>query len=181
MRIATLVVAALLATVVVASAQSPYIAVYFDQYFTEQQTFCQGIDVQDTWYVVAVNFNTFVSGFEFMIQYPGAVSFLNDLDTPPITIGDTESGITMGYPFPPLNGFEPILICRSRVIWNCDDCQGLANLPVAVVPHPYTGDLVGVDYHTNELIPAIGMTSLICPVGVPTQDTTWGQVKALYE
>jgi len=36
MRIATLVVVALLATAVVASAQVPYIAVYFDPYHTQE-------------------------------------------------------------------------------------------------------------------------------------------------
>jgi len=72
MRIATLVVAALLATVVVASAQSPYIAVYFDPYHTQETKDCPGL-VHDTWYVAAVNFNVFITGTEFAIEYPPAV------------------------------------------------------------------------------------------------------------
>ncbi len=42
MRIATLVVVALMATVVAVSAQTPYIAVYFDQYLTQETKDCPG-------------------------------------------------------------------------------------------------------------------------------------------
>jgi hypothetical protein len=180
MRIATLVVAALLATVVVASAQAPYIAVYFDPYHTQETKNCPGF-VTDTWYVAAVNFNVYVTGADFMIQYPPAVTWLADLNVPQVKVGATPTGITMGWPLP-LNGFGSLELCQVLVMWNCDHCDApFFDNFVKVVPNPATMFLGVSDYPNYNLIPGVGLTSVICPLTVPNEDTTWGQVKALYE
>jgi len=180
MRIATLVVAALLATVVVASAQTPYIAVYFDQYLTQETKNCPGF-VTDTWHVAAVNFNTYITGADFMIQYPPAVTWLADLNVPTVKIGNTATGLTFGYPLPQ-NGYGALELCQVLVMWNCDHCADpFHNNLVKVVANPSTGFLGVSDYPNYNLVPGVGLTSIICPLGVPNEDTTWGQVKALYE
>lgn len=179
MRIATLVVAVLLATAVVASAQTPYIAVYFDPFHTQETEVCQG-PVTDTWYVAAVNFNVFITGADFMIQYPPAVSWVADLNLPPVKIGSTPVGLSMGFALPQ-NGFNVVELCQVLVQWNCDQCvDPFTNNLVKVVANPVTGFLGVTDYPNYNMIPGVGLTTIICPVGVPNEDTTWGQVKALY-
>jgi len=180
MRIATLVVTALLATVVVASAQVPYIAVYFDPYHTQEAKVCPGF-VVDTWYVAAVNFNTYITGADFAIQYPPAVTWMADLNLPPVKVGNTPTGLSMGYALPQ-NGYGVLELCQVQVFWNCDHCADpYYNNQVKVITNPLTGFLGVTDYPNFNLIPGTGLTTLICPLGVPTEDTTWGQVKALYE
>ena len=182
MRIATLVVAALLATVVAAGAQSPYIAVYFDQYHTQETKECPGF-VLDTWYVAAVNFNVFITGTEFKVEYPPVVTWAADLpgvNPADLVIGDTSTGISMTWGLPQI-GFGSFELCQVQVNWNCDHCaEPIANSLVKVVPNPMTMFLGVTDYPNYDLINGVGLTAIICPLGVPNEDTTWGQVKALY-
>jgi len=179
MRIATLVIAVLLATVIVANAQDvPFIGVYFDEYLNHMHRDFSGPLGMDTWYIVGNNFNCWVGGMEFKIDYPSVVTWLADVDAPPVTIGNTSTGFSTGFGLP-RNGFEPVLICKVNVWWLTEGCPS-NNIPVTVVQHPYTGYLGGTDFPDYNLVPAVGMTSLICP-SVPVEDTTWGGVKALYE
>lgn len=178
MRIATLVVVALMATVVAVSAQTPYIAVYFDQYLTQETKDCPG-PMADTWYVAAKNFNAFLTGAEFAIQYPAAVLFLGDANTPPVTVGNTQAGISMGFALP-ANGFFDVFLCNVNVFWNCSACADpYLNNAVKVVANPVTGFLGVTDFPQYNLIPGVGLTSYICAT-VPAEETSWGQVKALY-
>jgi len=177
MRIATLVVVALMATAVAVSAQTPYIAVYFDAGLSQESKDCPG-PMADVLHVAAVNFNTFVIGAEFAIQYPPAIAFLGDLNTPPVTIGNTLTGISMAWPLP-LNGFSPVELCQISIFWQCSSCVGFENSPIKVVANPNTNFLGMVNFPQNDLMPATGLTALIC-VTIPTEETTWGQVKALY-
>ena len=178
MRIAMLVAVALMATVVAVSAQAPYIAVYFDQYHTQETKDCPGF-VVDYWYVAAVNFNTFITGADFAIQYPAAVTWLADLNMPPVTIGNTLTGVSMAFALPQ-NGYGSFELCQVKVFWNCDACVvPYVNNQVRVVPNPVTGFLGVTDYPQYNLIPGNGLTALICAT-VPAEETTWGQVKSLY-
>jgi len=179
MRIATLVVVALMATVVAVSAQTPYIAVYFDQYLTQETTVCPGVGVIGTWYVAAKNFNAFLMGAEFAIQYPPAVIWMADLNKPAVSVGNTPTGISMGFPLP-VNGFFPVLLCTPQVFWNCDACvDPYLNNAVTVVANPSTGFLGVTDYPQYNAIPCVGLTAYVCAT-VPAEETSWGQVKALY-
>jgi hypothetical protein len=179
MRIATLVFAALMATAVAVSAQTPYIAVYFDSGHSQEAKDCPG-PVVDTWYIAAVNFNMFLAGAEFAVQYPPAVLWLADLNTPPVTLGSTPAGISMGFPFPQ-NGYNTVDLCRVLVQWTCSECvDPYLNNQIKVVAHPGTAFLGGVDYPGFNLVPAVGLTAIICACTIPTEQTTWGQVKAVY-
>jgi hypothetical protein len=163
-----------------ASAQTPYIAVYFDQHLTQETTVCPGVGVIGTWYVAARNFNTMLSGAEFAIQYPAAVTLLEDTNTPPVTIGNTASGISMGFPVAQKGGY-PVLLCTPQVIWNCDSCVDLyVNSTVKIVANPHTGFLGCTDYPWFNLIPCVGLTAYVCPT-VALEETTWGGIKLLYE
>ena len=53
------------------------------------------------------------------------------------------------------------------------------NNVVKVVANPVTGFLGVTDFPQYNLIPGVGLTSYICAT-VPAEETSWGQVKALY-
>lgn len=161
-----------------ASAQIPYIAVYFDPGFSLITKDCPGEGLADVWYVAGVGFNTLVTGAEFAIEYPPAVLWVSDLNTPPVTIGSTPQGISMGYSTP-LNGYAPVGLCQVQVEWVCDGCAPpFADNLVNVLTHPHTNFLGWTDQEFTEW-PAMGWTSMIC-VSTPTEETTWGRVKALF-
>lgn len=190
MRTHTLVgvVLALVLTVVMvgaASAQIPFIAVYFDQYYSVEALPpppcadpCPGIGVVGYLWVALANANTYVTGVDFKVAYPPEMIWLADLDKQPATIGTTPAGFSMGWALPQ-NGYNAVPICRVQFMWNCDGCPA-PNIPITVVPNPFTGDLAYTDFPDYTVHPAVGLTALICAC-VPTEETTWGQVKALYE
>jgi len=178
MRIATLVFAALMATAVAVSAQTPFIAVYFDPGHSLESKDCPGVG-PDYLYVAGINLNTFVTGAEFAIQYPPAIMWLGDQDTPPVVVGTTPAGISMGWTLPQ-NGYTPLSLCKVAIFWQCSGCMDpYLNNQVKVVPNPNTAFLGITDYPQFNLIPVVGLTSYIC-ASVPAEETTWGQVKALY-
>ncbi len=160
-----------------ACAQTPFIKVYFDPQYQHDVALCPGQVVGDL-YVAAVDFNCFISAAEFAVQYPAALMWLADADVPPVTIGQTPTGISMGFGTP-RNGFSPVPLCRVMVLWVCSSCVGYGGNLIRVVQHPATGFLGATNFPNNELIPAYGLASMICPE-TPTSDTTWGRVKALY-
>lgn len=185
MRFATMVVLVLMASVVVVSAQTiPFVAVYFDQSYQVEGNPpapvgdpCPGIGVPVTLYIALVNSNVWVSGVEFAVNYPPELIFLADQNTPPVTVGQTPSGISMGFALPQ-NGFSALEVCQVLCLWNCDGCA-VTDSPIIVTPNPNTGFIGFTDFPNYDAFPAIGLTSLICAT-VPTQDTTWGKVKSLY-
>ena len=181
MRIATTVVFALVLALVgatLASAQTPFIAVYFDQNFTQIQTVCPGPGFADL-YVILANANALVSGAEYQILYPAAMNWIADQNTPPATIGVSPTGISLGFPVPQ-NGFSAVLLHTVLVQWVCTDCS-VTNQQVQVVPNPTnpTGKVQWTDWPGFGLFDAVGMQSTVCPT-VATEESTWGQVKALY-
>lgn len=184
MRIATtlalVIVAVAMVGAVNASAQStPFIAVYFDNYYTQQQTVCKGLGVADTFYVVARNFPYYLTGAEYQVEYPAGMNFVSDMSTGTVTIGQSPTGISIGFGNPPRNGFLPVLIEKVRVTWVCLNCSGIEEGEVRVVPHQATGKLGVTKYPDFAYVPGIGLTSLVCS-SVPVEETTWGKVKALY-
>jgi hypothetical protein len=162
----------------VASAQTPYIAVYFDSAHSQIAANCPG-QVLDTLYVVAVNFNAPITGAEFAIEYPPVLTWMGDQALPPVSIGSTAHGISIGFPSP-RNGFIPVELCQTLVFWNCVHCALQYQGIVRAAPHPATGFLGVSDYPGYNLIPGVGPLSTIC-IYTPTEQTTWGQVKSLYD
>ena len=183
MRLATLMVFVLMVSVVAVSAQTPFIAVYFDHAWQVGGNApapagdpCPG-PVVDSLYIALVNANAFVSGVEFAVNYPPEIGFVADFDKQPVVIGTTASGFSQGWAIPP-NGFSAVYVCGVQFIWTCTGCS-VFNSPIVVVQHPDTGFLGYTDFPGYTEFPAVGMTSLICAT-IPVEETTWGQVKSLY-
>jgi hypothetical protein len=159
---------------------TPTVGVYFDQAYTVMQKPCVGPNVMDYAYVVAFNFDAFLTAIEYKISYPASMDFVADLDIPPVTIGNSETGISMGFGTPQ-NGFSPVLVQRIAFIWMCNGCEpAIEDDPIVVEPHPESGFVRATNFPDFEFIDAVGMTSLVCAT-VPVNETTWGKVKSLYE
>lgn len=182
-RIFAMVLTVVILSVGLASAQTPFIAVYFDKAWQVGGNpllggdSCPGIGVVDSLYIALVNANAFVSGVEFAVTFPPEMIHLSDFDKQPVSVGTTVTGFSQGWALPP-NGYTAVYICGVQFMWNCDGCPKV-NCPITVVANPTTGFLGFTDFPSYTPIPAVGMKSLICAT-IPVEDTTWGQVKALY-
>lgn len=168
----------------ITSAQTPFVAVYFDHAYQEEALMaapnpCPGYGVVDTLYVAATNFNAWLSGLEFQIDYPAHIIWVTDLDIAGTSLGTTPAGISIGWPTPQ-NGFLSIDVCKVMIQWNCDCCDE-ADIPIVVNGHPlFAPHPRATDFPGYQFIDGVGLTSLICAV-IPVEDTTWGKVKSLYQ
>jgi hypothetical protein len=197
MRTATCIVFALMVVVVTSvGAQTPIVGVYFDQTYQTQaepgfdatHVPCPGFGLIDTVYIAASNFNAFVTAFEFQVEYPPAIGWMADIDFPGmpngpggITLGDTPSGISAAFGIFQ-DGYSTIEIGKVQIQWLCEFCvEPYLDNPIVVTGHPAFHPLNprALRFPDEGLIDGVGLTSLICAT-VPTEDTTWGKVKALY-
>jgi hypothetical protein len=172
-----------------AVAQVPYVQVYFDDALNETQSPCMnqpgGSGPPVALHVVYVNWNMNMAEVEFSIAYPPALIWIADQLTDPDTqasLGSSPGGVAIATAnCCPFNGFAPAEVLRPIVLWgNCDCNQG----PQPLVVGGYTpfGETqpTAVRKEDFEQFHGIGMTSLICPGPIATEQSTWGQVKALY-
>ena len=190
MRIVRTVVFALVALALVgastASAQQPYIGVFFNKIGTPEEANCPGVGVLDSLFFIAYNFNIQVVGAEFRVLYPPELTHVADLSFPGapnqpagITLGATPNGVSMGWALPQ-NGFFPIFIGIALIQWNCGPGCLNTNVPIQIVGHPLFNPVPQyTDWPLIGLNNAIGLTGLICQT-VPVEETTWGRVKSLY-
>lgn len=169
----------------VLSAQTPFIAVYFDQALQQESATCPlappGTVLQQL-YIAGVNFNTLIHGVEFRVSYPPELLWIGEIYPHPnagIAVGSTPTGLALTYFAPWADGTSAFMIAEVTIQWQCSSCTGNTNVGVSVVQHP-NGFLRGQEAVTFTDIPAVGLTALICPT-VPVEETTWGNVKALYE
>jgi hypothetical protein len=173
----TAVLAVSLMAVGAQAQMSPTVGVFFDQSFAQMAEDCPSGGGIDSAFVVAMNFNTFVSGIEYSINYPTTMTWVSDYGTPPVTIGSTPTGISEGFALPQ-NGFSPIIVAKILFLWNCAGCV-VTDDPIIVSAHPISGFVRATDFPNYDFINAVGMTSLVCAT-VPTEETSWGRIKSLY-
>jgi hypothetical protein len=172
----------------------PYFQVYFDDAsngsFGETSANCGQVGHPVYLYVVARNFESWLSAVEFKVDFPDGIMYVGETIAPPtqgtiLSIGNSNIGLTVSTSLP-RNGFgEPgVLITTIFAIWTGDCYCQLGPSPIVVGPYPYPDPgkthPSGVRWPDLVEIPAVGMTSLLCPGVVPTQESTWGGIKALY-
>ena len=163
-------------------AQTPFVAVYFDNTYQQQSMIyygdCPPFGTFDTLYVAAVNFNMFMAGIEYKIDYGNNVAWLTDVPTSPVSIGISPTGISLGWNLPQ-NGFKAVLCQTTLVQWICDGCQ-FTNDPITVMGHPlFNPTPVAVRFPDYVEVPGVGLTALTCPT-IAVEESTWGAVKSLY-
>jgi hypothetical protein len=166
------------------NAQVPNIQIYFDDLLQATQGDCADhfSGELDQLNVVMNNFNMFVSsvefGTDFGLNFP--VTWLGDVHNPgAINLGNSPTGVAISFPIPQ-NAFGPFVCMRMSVLWQCDSCVGQPVQTIAVVPHPGTGFVRAVEFNTFRTVVGVGMTSAVCPGPVSTEESSWGQIKALY-
>lgn len=163
-----------------AYAQTPNVQMVFDPGYTSQTKVCTPGEIFQG-YLVARNFNVWVQAIEFNVLYPAGLLKLGE--TYPdgtLQIGTGTDDYLGGFSqvwLVPQNGFQPLL--AVTVNFACQEC--LPDSPIVVVPNSISGFLRATDYPGNNFVYGVGMTSIMCPVTIPTENTTWGGVKALYE
>lgn len=164
-----------------ASAQTRYIGVYFDWGLTTEQANCPSappLTVADTIWIAMVDWDMNVSGVQFKVDYPPEMVWLGDQAHPPVYQGNTRDGFAVGFAIPQ-NGYFPILVTEAVFAWDCNGCTS-TDIPVKVVGHPLLGGTITATRWPDQTkFNGIGLTALICTT-VPVEETTWGQVKALY-
>lgn len=173
----------------VSSAQTPHVVVYFDNTMTQQQACCPadppGTVLQEL-YVVANNFNNWISGIEYMISYPPSLMFLGDfVDDGPggnqLKIGQSTTGIGVTWIIP-ANAYNPVLCQTANVLWMCTVGDPVVNDYIVVLPYPSSGKVRAIRYGDEAELLGVGMISVVCPdeIVIPVEETTWGGIKALY-
>jgi len=171
----------------------PYFQVYFDDAsngsYGETQAVCGQVGMPVYLYVVARNFESWLAAIEYKIDFPPGLMYVGETLAPPsqgtiLSIGNSEVGLTVSTSLP-RNGFgEPgVLISTIFAVWTGECYCQAGPQPIVVGPYPYPNPKThpsGVRWPDLVEIPAVGMTSLLCPGPVSTQESTWGGIKALY-
>jgi hypothetical protein len=172
-----------------ATAQVPFFQVYFDDNsngtYGETQSPCGEVAMEASLYVVAQNWNMLVTAVDYQLFFPQALLYSDDNypDVPggTLVIGDSKVGVAISWGLP-RNGFSPLLLSRVDAYWTglCDCAAGPQAIVVGPYPESGNNSPTGVRWPDYTTFPAVGMTSLICPGPVATEETTWGGIKALY-
>ncbi len=108
-------------------------------------------------------------------------TWLSDTAPFPVTVGDSQFGVAIGY--------GSCLSSPIHVLTINYFCQGTSEncCYYRIQPHPdvESGEVEVVDCYES-LQPGFGGRAVVnptssCPCGPPTQDSTWGRVKSLYD
>jgi DNA-binding beta-propeller fold protein YncE len=136
------------------------VALYFDEDLTQRDADCPGPGVLDTVYVVIEDLSSFISGAEYQIDYPPIMTWIADVGTPPVTIGNSKDGISVAWALPQdANG--QVLMHTAVVEWDCDQCSQFDD-PISVVPHPEFGLVQALQWPSGKFIVSTGATSYLC-------------------
>jgi hypothetical protein len=129
----------------------------------------------------------YVTALEYQLQTPVDPSHalfsivgITYPDNEAVSLGDPFSGHSIAY-WPPLNGFVPgynLLVTLQCV--TLAPCGQLADYPLVIGPDPSSGELRGTFAPDNEFFQITGLTSVICPEQIGTQEESWGAIKSLY-
>ena len=105
---------------------------------------------------------------------------ISDVCAFPIYIGDTETGIIVGYPTCKVGTFL-IVTATYNVLESATECCRWSVVPDPSLP---SGKIETVDCFFMVHYPPGGQAVVNatpeCTCSVPTEDTTWGKLKALY-
>jgi hypothetical protein len=137
------------------AAGTPTVTVYFDEALTARSMDRSGPGPY-TLYVVAEGFDAYLTAIEYKIDYPAGMTWVADLDVPPITIGTTGEGIAQAWA-EPVDGFSPVVVAKAVV--KVDETRERGGV-VAVKPHPVSGFVRATAAPDHRVIEAQGGTSL---------------------
>ena len=161
-----------------------FVQMYFDSKLRTTDAFCPRGPMVDTLYVVAHNFNAYITAIEYRILLPPELVWLGDIPAASnqysFVIGNTPTGISIGWGLPQ-NAIESFVLNRILVFWVCEQWNCGEQHAAWVLAHPATGFLRAIRWPDSQFIYADGSVSWVCfSHPVATHQTTWGAVKNLY-
>jgi hypothetical protein len=162
----------------VGAQEVPYIMLYFDDLYTVGSEDCPGAQ-PDSAYIVVKNLNMYLQAIEYQVLYPAEMVWIGDDVGTALAIGNTSIGIAESWPLPQ-NAYVPYSVAKVTFMWNCTGGCPVKNIPIVIVPHPDTFKLRAIRWPDLGEVPVIGMTSLVCAT-IPVEESSWGQIKALYK
>ena len=173
-----------------ADAQTPTVQPYFDGGSVLADCPPDGGDPDEnpvfgTLWIVAHNWNIWLTAIEYQIVYPAQMVFEGDFydDANMLKDGSSPLGVSFAWTTNPAAGWSDVLVQSVKFAWNCTDCS-VQGILVTVQGHPASPEpnhvVRGVDWSTEDFVYGVGMSAIICPT-VPVEETTWGGIKALYD
>ncbi|UCH83400.1 MAG: hypothetical protein JSW50_13220 [Candidatus Latescibacterota bacterium] len=147
-------------------------------------TTCNLTDVvQGLLSVYVVHVNAVATASQFSAPMPGCMvgaSWLSDTGIFPVTIGNSQTGVAIGYGVCQTGNIHVLTINYFAAGLSTPCCY----YPVLPDPNVPSGKIEVVDC-ANNLLFASGGIGIInadgsCQCDVPTEETTWGKVKSLY-
>jgi hypothetical protein len=129
----------------------------------------------------------YVTAVEYQLQTPVdpshalfSIVSVTYPDNGTVALGDPFTGHAIAY-WPPLNGFMPgyNLLVTLRCMTTAP-CGSLSDYPLVIGLHPGSGELRGTFAPDNEFFQIAGLTSVLCPEQIGTQEESWGAIKSLY-
>ena len=101
-----------------ANAQTGTFVVYFDAAGTQRTADANAGNFVNM-YIYGDGFPGFVSGAQYQVDYGSSMTFITDVGLPPVSIGSSDTGISVGFGFAPKPGAH-FLIHSALGIWSAD-------------------------------------------------------------
>ena len=147
-----------------AANASPKFVVYWDADLSQRAKDSPGVGVFDEVFVVGEDFPAaFISGAQYAVDYGPHLTWVADVGLPPVSIGDSPTGLSMGFGQQPKPGGK-FLIHSAVVIWNSECATALnANFP-STTAHPQLPQPTPIAsrFPDFDIIPALAARSQSC-------------------
>lgn len=168
---------ALLAAPAMASTPFPSVGVYFNPQGTQSYaTLNGGFDETHTAYVIAFA-EALVGGAAFKIDiYPEIMILIGEYPMG-VQFGELLTGIEIGLTNPVVGFFGQPVRLATLTLFTGEALIDYGRLNV--IPHPNYNSVVLADGNAN-LFPAAGVCAWLT-IPVPNEQSSWGQVKSLFQ
>ena len=163
-----------------AQAQAPTVQVYLNENLTQihRHGNCPPFATIDTVYVVASGFSSPITDIEYRIDAYANFEFaVEQFPSGFSGLGLTAEGVKVSFGAA-IDASDKVVVETIIGLWYCE-C-GAPGFPyIEVLPHPASGKIQATRYPDTAKIEAVGGYNSLCGV-LPTEQSTWGRVKALY-
>jgi hypothetical protein len=139
------------------------ISVYFDAAGTLRGGIAPSNGALQLLYIYGEGFDgEFVTGVQYKIDYGPDLNFIADIGLPPVYIGTSATGISVGFGMAPRPG-DKFLIHVALCQWN-NNCSGSVNNEILVGPHPLFPDEtpIATVFPGQDIVQAEGTRSWTC-------------------